>query len=184
MAGVITGGSGVLAANLGDQTVLSVQGKRARFRGAWYCSLAGTDEMIISIGYVNGLEPFIGTKRMSGIGENGKPDRDGPPRLKLKSDLFDKTGHSRICVQVLVDSDGKMKADKDLTPSDLCLVQHPTAESDNELVGLFAVAILRRTTLTPQASFGELRQIAYFDQRHSTRQPVQGPRRHFFSPAA
>jgi hypothetical protein len=185
MGDKIVGGEGVRSAQFGGHTILSATGKRAKFRGAWWCSRVGDNELRVALGYLNGIEPYIGRRRMSGIDDAGVADPEGSPLLKLKSDLFDKTGRSRICVRVKVDGEGKMKPGKDLTPDDLCIVQHPTAVSSDELVGLFAVAIFRKTADTASGeSFGDLRQIAYFDQKHATRKPEKGRRQHFFSPAS
>lgn len=169
-------GVGTRISVIGDRATFSAIGKRGRFRGSWWCT--GVEKMRISLGYVNGLEPYLDGRLMSGRDKKGKLDPKGVPMLEIKPSLFSKEGWSWICVRALVDAGGKIRT-KDHTAEDLRIIQSDVRISDDELVGLFPVAVLRAR----EDGVVTMRQIAYFDLQHGTRKPEAGRRQHFFWPA-
>lgn len=169
-------GVGTRISVIGDKAAFSAIGKRGRFRGAWFCS--GAESVRVAVGYVNGLEPFLDGRPMSGKDAKGIADPRGVPVLKIKADGFDKDGRSWIGVLARVGADLKLPSAKDLKAEDLRVIQSAGRFSENESEGFFPIAALK---LRVDGTW-TLRQIAYFDLQHGTRKPEKGRVQHFFWP--
>lgn len=169
-------GVGTLVTSAQGGFTISAFGKKARFRGAWFCKMARDGAITVALGYVNGVLPAIEGRSMDGLDAQGKADPRGIPTVPIKMELFDKDGKSWVCVQVRVDANGKMIPAKTAKPDDLKIIQS-TRLSPDETLGLFPIAMMK---LDAKTAIWTLRQIAYFDVQHGTRKPDKGKLQHFF----
>lgn len=173
-------GVGTRISVAGDKVSFSAIGRRGLFRGSWFCRKGSEVDITIALGFVNGLEPYVDGRLMSGKDAKGVADPKGVPKLQIQAEGFDKDGRSWVCVSARVDKVTlKLPTLKGLKPDDLKIVQSANRFSDVNSTGLFPVAALR---LKPSGEWA-LRQIAYFDLQHGTRQPEKGRLQHLFWPA-
>lgn len=182
----LTAGPGVFIRDTGDGQVISFRPSQKAFRPNFNVSLAATDA-VIGMGFVNGLEPQIDGRPISGILADGSKDPKGVPRLKLGADLFDATGRSFIVIRAQIDPEtGKiLEPDEDGAGElGLTIMQRaaaPPTDPEDDTIGYHRLAVLRRPKAA-SSGLGALRQIAMFDYQHRTAR--QGEKWvHFFDPA-
>lgn len=146
------------------------------FIGAWNVTLNGGFASV-GLGYVDGIEPYLEGKPLSGEEKGGTIK---PPQLSLAEDRFEE-GRSYIALRAECDAQtGKILEPKGAAPG-LTIVQVTSLVSEDDTVALHAIAMLRRPP-KEKKSFGNVRQIAFFDYQHRVARQ-NGRLRHFFDPA-
>ncbi len=149
------------------------------FKGSWYVSL-GSNTVTVRRGFVDGLEPVIDGKPISGKDAKGNDLKDGQPALKLDASLYEQ-GKSWIAIRGECDPEtGKILTPKDQPPK-LAIVQTKILTSADDKIFLHPIAMLRRPA-DAKTGFGNLSQIAYFDYAHWVSKQ-NGKWRHFLVPA-
>jgi len=174
-------GRGILLSQMPGGVSVSARSAVRGFSGAWAVALSGRSATI-SLGFVDGLEPILDGKLLSGVDAKGNPLPEGAPRLKLTPEEFTPAGKSWIAIRAETDPEtGRILAPKDQPPK-LTLVQTKTLFSpEKDTVALHAVALLRRPAKDKQG-LGTVHQIAFFDYQHRAAKQ-EGRWRHFFTPA-
>lgn len=174
-------GRGILLSRSPAGVIISARSAVRGFSGAWAVALSGR-QAAVSVGFVNGIEPVLDGRLLSGRDAKGNPLPEGPPSLKLSTDEFTIAGKSWIAIRAETDPEtGRILAPKDQPPK-LTLVQTKTLFSgEQDTVALHAIALLQRDGKDRQ-SLGTVHQIAYFDYQHGAARQA-GRWRHFFSPA-
>lgn len=146
------------------------------FIGAWNVTLSGGFASV-GLGYVDGIEPYLDGKPLSGEGKDGNIES---PRLSLDKNRFE-DGRSYIALRVECDAQtGKILEPKDAAPG-ITIVQVASLVSEDDTIAFHAIAMLRRP-LKDKEGFGRVRQIAFFDYQHRVARQ-NGRLRHFFDPA-
>ena len=178
-------GVGVRLREMPFGTIINFDADAAVWDHPWRVALTG-NEATFRRGLVDGMEPKIGDRFMSGDKKN--PD---PPRLTIASRLFTKDGLSLICVEIECDENWSTKSAKLIQVARLSDA-NPDAPGDGTMP-LLPPALSGRKTRCPlvqlrQRDGGSIAafQIVYFNLRHISLFPsgtTDGKRvRHFFFP--
>jgi hypothetical protein len=172
-------GKGVLLTRLPNGVSVNVRAMVLGFTGSWHVALGGQFASV-GLGFVDGIEPWIEGRPMSGVDAKNVRAKDGPPRLRLDETLFE-ARRSWIALRAEFDEEtGKILQPPGGMPG-LTIVQVKTLVSAQDTVHLHALAMLRRGP-NETTGFGRVHQIAFFDyQTRKTRQ--NGRLRVFFDPA-
>lgn len=168
-------GTGTMCGQIGRHFYVSARSPLRRDH-AWKYAEMGDDGVTLSLGLVNGNEPYLAGRLMSGKNPDGTDHAAGPPVLMIDPNKFNVAGRSWICVRLRVDADFRLLT-ADVSPETLAIVQSPTPLSDNEFIGLKPVVAIRMVN-----GATEYRQICFFDFQHSISRPATGRVRHFFDP--
>jgi len=178
-------GVGVRLREMPFGTIINFDADAAVWDHPWRIALNGK-EATLRRGLVDGIEPKIGERLMSGDKKN--PD---PPRLSIASSRFTKDGQSLICVEIECDGSWNTKSAKLVQVARL-----NDANPDNPGDGttpMLPPALSGRKTRYPlvqlrQKESGDITafQIAYFSLRHVALFPSgttdEKRVRHFFFP--
>jgi hypothetical protein len=155
----IRGGKGILVRELPDCTLISLQSAGSGgFRGVWHVTVTG-DEARIGVGRINQVVPTLNGRRLDGLTKTGKPDPQGPPRLRLRPKLTDKTGQAWIAVRVRIEGE-TLPAKPENWPADALTIEQVTnLTTPGPGEALYPLALMRARE---EGGF-DVRQIAYFD---------------------
>lgn len=173
-------GRGILLGRATSGVRINARALVTGFTGAWAVSLSGSS-ITVNRGFIDGIEPVIDDRPISGITSKGEPDPKGQPSLKLKLDEFTAAGKSFIAIRLKTDATGKIIAPEGKSP-EMTIVQTKNLNSpEDDTVHLHPIAMLRRPP-KDKSVFGTLIQIAYFDYQHRSAKQ-NGKLRHFLDPA-
>lgn len=158
--------------------------KGGRWSHPWKCGFS-VDQVSIRLGLVNGLEPYLDGRLMSGKDAEGNADPKGVPVLRLKAEEYDDTGRSFICIRIRLNEGGKILEDE-YTADDLRIIQSKTRILAPGREGQHVIAVLRRPK--GDSGFGTLKQVGMHDYQHGfsragTTPEEKGVFRHWFFPA-
>jgi len=181
-------GPGVLLTETGDGTIVSFRASARPFIPSFKVTLTGTSASF-GLGLVNGWEPRLDGRPISGILPYGEKDPKGVPKLKLSdtSEFFDITGRSWLALRAQVDAEtGRLLQpdEQDVGELGLSIIQRdscPPTDPDDDTIGYHRIAMLRRGS-RDTTGLGTLYQISMFDYQHRTARQ-NGKWRHFFDPA-
>jgi hypothetical protein len=165
---VLRAGPGVRLTRGADGTTISFHAPRQSFRGAFRATLAG-DRATVGLGTVDGIEPTIGGKKISG--EPGEP----PPSIKLDPGKYNADGKSWLCVQVRIAASGRIDTE---ARDAVTLIQSDHPHSSTDTTAHVPLAMLRRAD-PKKTDTGTLHQIAYWNLRAYLR---QSPRKLILAP--
>lgn len=138
-------------------------------------------------GFVNGYEPIVKGRPISGMLSTGRMSPEGPPVVTGDAN-FDSHGRIYICVRVKVDpATGRMA----VTPGedDLTIVIEPATRlgTGANAGRLFSDAVYWSQPLAVLSDTGHLAQVAHFHYQHYTARRSPGGLGarwyHFFAPA-
>lgn len=181
------GGEGWRLHQSANGRALVADAEAATYRGAFFVSLRGTDEAVISPGRVNGVMPSIDGVRLDGTKvSTGRDDPGGVPKLSL-SEGPGEDGYSHVCLSVRMDaSTGEFST----APDAVSIVHLPELDGrlvaggsidDPELGGIHPLAEIEWDA-AGRAPLRK-RQISYFDQEHAFQSGGDGKAaRHVFVP--
>ncbi len=169
-------------------TIINFDVAAAVWDHPWRITLTG-NEAVLRRGLVDGIEPKIGDRPMSG--DDKKPD---PPGLPIAPSRFTKDGQSLICVEIECDENWNTASAKLVQVARL-----DDADPDTPGDGTAPLLPPNLSNRRTRCPLGQLRQrkggaiasfqIAYFNLRHVALFPAgadtrSGERvRHFFCPA-
>ena len=173
-------GRGVILSYTPSGVVVNARETLRGFVGSWFCSFSGAD-VVVGVGYVDGIEPLIDGRLMSGVLADGKADPKGVPRLTLREDLYTAAGKSWIGIRAVIDGEsGKIIAPENGLP-ELTIVQRREMAEGDDKVHFQPIAMMKRPA-GAKTGFGNIHQISYFDFQHRTTFQ-NGKWRHFMDPA-
>lgn len=159
----IVGGDGINVVRSRIGIVVSLDRRASTFQGAWHVSWAEQNNLRITRGFVNALEPKIGELRIS------------EEKCFLTTGKLDPKKPKWVCLKVSVDENGKLKpgTQADVTEQDLTVTIEDTPRLTRGKDGRHPLACLYQD---------QIWQIAYFDYQHQTR-VKDGIITHFFAPS-
>lgn len=160
---------------------------------AWKVSLQDNG-VVIARGFINGYEPFIGSRLIGGYDLNGNEDLEGQPVLRLPSArdsrpigigqinpdgaAGEKNAGPRsfwVAVELKLDAKGVFLPGS-YGPETLRVLLLPKGYvEEDEAIGICVLAEIRGD---------EIRQVRFFDQQHFTSREEGRPLRHYFVMAA
>ena len=176
-------GVGVRLREMPFGTIINFDADAAVWDHPWRIALTGNEATLLR-GLVDGIEPKIGDRLMSGDKKN--PD---PPRLTMATRLFTTDGSSLICVEIECNEHWSTKSAKLIQVARL----NDTDTPGDGTTPLLPPALPGRKTRYPlvqlrQRDGGSIAafQIAYFNLRHVALFPAgttdEKRVRHFFFP--
>lgn len=172
-------GRGILLTRTLRGVVVNARRAVVGFTGSWNVAMSN-DQIKVGRGFVDGLQPVIDGKPISGIDDKGNDIKDGQPSLKLDANLYEQ-GKSWIAIRGECNPEtGKILTPKDQPPK-LTVIQTKILTSEEDTIFLHPIAMLRRPA-EAKAGFGNLYQIAFFDYSHWVSKQ-NGKWRHFLVPA-
>jgi hypothetical protein len=156
----LTAGRGIRLVRSENGTIIRAAIPNKAFVGAFYVTPVNEKELIVSGGYVNGIEPTIGGQKISG-------GKSGPPTLEMPSEFED--NRAWVYVEVKINEETERIDAED--PESVVMTTGKSAATDDKLKGRHPVAMILKLE---DGSYGA-RQISYFSLRHAYRD-----KRHFF----
>jgi hypothetical protein len=111
------------------------------------------------VGVAGPVVPTLNGRRLDGLTKTGKPDPHGPPRLRLRPKLTDKTGQAWIAVRVRIQGETLPTKPEDWPENALTIQQVTNLTTPGPNQALYPLALLRARE---DGGF-DVRQIAYFD---------------------
>lgn len=159
----LTAGRGIRLVRSENGTIIRAAIPNKAFVGAFYVTPVNENDLIVSVGYVNGIEPTIGGAKISG-------SKSGPPTLSMPSEFED--NRAWVYVEVKINQESERIDAED--PESVIMTTGQSAATDDKFKGRHPVAMILKLE---DGSYGA-RQISYFSLRHTYRGG-----RHFFVPA-
>lgn len=159
----LSAGRGIRLVRTENGTIIRAAIPNKAFVGAFYVTPVNNNELIVGVGYVNGIEPTIGGAKISG-------GKSLPPTLAMPSEFED--NRAWVYVEVKINEESE-RIDPD-DPESVTMTTGKSATTDDKLKGRHPVAMVLKLE---DGSIGA-RQISYFSLRHAFRN-----NRHFFVPA-
>ena len=159
----LTAGRGIRLVRSENGTIIRAALPNKAFVGAFYVTPVNDNELIVGAGYVNGIEPTIDGRKISG-------DQSGPPTLQMPTEFED--NRAWVYVEVKINQESERLDPED--PESVIVTADKSAATGDKFKGRHPVAMILKLA---DGSYGA-RQISYFSLRHAFRDG-----RHFFIPA-
>jgi hypothetical protein len=159
----LTAGRGIRLVRSENGTIIRAALPNKAFVGAFYVTPVSESELIVGPGYVNGIEPTIDGRKISG-------DQSGPPTLSLPTEFTD--NRAWVYVEVKINQESERIDAED--PEAVVISTGTSVVTGDKFKGRHPVAMILKLA---DGSYGA-RQISYFSLRHAFRDG-----RHFFVPA-